>query len=171
MWNENFQFDVYVPQLAMVRFLVEDYDSTSDNEFVGQYSLPFNSLKMGKFSSWRWIFAEFMAFISPLTATQWWFIVFTLHKGTIPPLVEHREVNSNSAQRALRILLLSDHWLQPLCAPTQDTDTCLCSIRMETFCPQLDSLYTSWSLMLSEMSMAGMSFCRTSTTQLCFSWF
>lgn len=118
MWNENFQFDVYVPQLAMVRFLVEDYDSTSDNEFVGQYSLPFNSLKMGKFSSWRRIFAEFMAFISPLTATQWWFIVFTLHKGTIPPLVEHREVNSNSAQRALRILLLSDHWLQPLCAPT-----------------------------------------------------
>lgn len=47
MWNENFQFDVYVPELALVRFLVEDHDSTSDNEFVGQYTLPFNSLKMG----------------------------------------------------------------------------------------------------------------------------
>ncbi|KAL7386955.1 hypothetical protein ABVT39_016153 [Epinephelus coioides] len=46
-WNENFQFDVYVPDLALVRFVVEDYDSTSDNEFVGQYTLPFNSLKMG----------------------------------------------------------------------------------------------------------------------------
>ncbi|XP_053185437.1 1-phosphatidylinositol 4,5-bisphosphate phosphodiesterase delta-1b [Scomber japonicus] len=46
-WNESFQFDVYVPELALVRFLVEDYDSTSDNEFVGQYTLPFNSLKMG----------------------------------------------------------------------------------------------------------------------------
>ncbi|XP_010740451.1 1-phosphatidylinositol 4,5-bisphosphate phosphodiesterase delta-1 isoform X1 [Larimichthys crocea] len=46
-WNENFQFDVYVPDLAMVRFLIEDHDSTSDNEFVGQYTLPFNSLKMG----------------------------------------------------------------------------------------------------------------------------
>ncbi|XP_029379930.1 1-phosphatidylinositol 4,5-bisphosphate phosphodiesterase delta-1-like isoform X2 [Echeneis naucrates] len=46
-WNENFQFDVYVPDLALVRFLVEDHDSTSDNEFVGQYTLPFNSLKMG----------------------------------------------------------------------------------------------------------------------------
>eukprot|EP00064_Thunnus_orientalis_P004803 superscaffoldBa00000448_g4815 len=46
-WNENFQFDVYVPELAMVRFVVEDYDSTSDNEFVAQYTLPFNSLKMG----------------------------------------------------------------------------------------------------------------------------
>ncbi|XP_054478661.1 1-phosphatidylinositol 4,5-bisphosphate phosphodiesterase delta-1-like isoform X2 [Anoplopoma fimbria] len=46
-WNENFQFDVYVPELALVRFTIEDHDSTSDNEFVGQYTLPFNSLKMG----------------------------------------------------------------------------------------------------------------------------
>ncbi|KAK9539355.1 hypothetical protein VZT92_004465 [Zoarces viviparus] len=46
-WNENFQLDVYVPELALVRFTVEDHDSTSDNEFVGQYTLPFNSLKMG----------------------------------------------------------------------------------------------------------------------------
>ncbi|XP_068557924.1 1-phosphatidylinositol 4,5-bisphosphate phosphodiesterase delta-1-like isoform X1 [Cebidichthys violaceus] len=46
-WNENFQFDVYVPELALVRFTVEDHDSTSGNEFVGQYTLPFNSLKMG----------------------------------------------------------------------------------------------------------------------------
>ncbi|XP_041660092.1 1-phosphatidylinositol 4,5-bisphosphate phosphodiesterase delta-1-like isoform X2 [Cheilinus undulatus] len=46
-WNENFQFDVYVPDLALVRFAVEDHDSTSDNEFIAQYTLPFNSLKMG----------------------------------------------------------------------------------------------------------------------------
>ncbi|XP_061926287.1 1-phosphatidylinositol 4,5-bisphosphate phosphodiesterase delta-1b [Entelurus aequoreus] len=46
-WNENFQFDIYVPDLALVRFLVQDHDSTSDNEFVAQYTLPFNSLKMG----------------------------------------------------------------------------------------------------------------------------
>ncbi|XP_017276407.1 1-phosphatidylinositol 4,5-bisphosphate phosphodiesterase delta-1 isoform X2 [Kryptolebias marmoratus] len=46
-WNENFQFDVYVPELALVRFVIKDYDTTSDNEFVGQYTLPFNSLKMG----------------------------------------------------------------------------------------------------------------------------
>ncbi|XP_035491716.1 1-phosphatidylinositol 4,5-bisphosphate phosphodiesterase delta-1b isoform X3 [Scophthalmus maximus] len=46
-WNDTFHFDVYVPDLALVRFLVEDHDSTSDNEFVGQYTLPFNSLKMG----------------------------------------------------------------------------------------------------------------------------
>lgn len=46
-WNENFQFDVYVPDLALVRFLVQDHDSTSDNEFVAQYTIPFNSLQMG----------------------------------------------------------------------------------------------------------------------------
>ncbi|XP_074545481.1 1-phosphatidylinositol 4,5-bisphosphate phosphodiesterase delta-1-like isoform X2 [Halichoeres trimaculatus] len=46
-WNENFQFDVYVPDLAFLRFEVEDHDSTSDNEFIGQFTLPFNSLKMG----------------------------------------------------------------------------------------------------------------------------
>ncbi|XP_068459473.1 1-phosphatidylinositol 4,5-bisphosphate phosphodiesterase delta-1-like isoform X2 [Clinocottus analis] len=46
-WNESFQFDVYVPELALVRFTIEDHDSTSGNEFVGQHTLPFNSLKMG----------------------------------------------------------------------------------------------------------------------------
>ncbi|XP_030629342.1 1-phosphatidylinositol 4,5-bisphosphate phosphodiesterase delta-1b isoform X2 [Chanos chanos] len=46
-WNENFQFDVYVPDLALVRFVVEDHDSTSDNEFIGQYTLPFKSLQNG----------------------------------------------------------------------------------------------------------------------------
>ncbi|RXN08700.1 1-phosphatidylinositol 4,5-bisphosphate phosphodiesterase delta-1-like isoform X1 [Labeo rohita] len=47
MWNENFKFDVRVPDLALVRFLIEDYDSSSSNEFIGQYTLPFNSLKNG----------------------------------------------------------------------------------------------------------------------------
>uniref|UniRef100_A0A667ZER8 Phosphoinositide phospholipase C n=1 Tax=Myripristis murdjan TaxID=586833 RepID=A0A667ZER8_9TELE len=46
-WNQSFQFEVYVPELALVRFVIEDYDSTSDNEFIAQYTLPFNSLQMG----------------------------------------------------------------------------------------------------------------------------
>uniref|UniRef100_A0A8C5A483 Phosphoinositide phospholipase C n=1 Tax=Gadus morhua TaxID=8049 RepID=A0A8C5A483_GADMO len=46
-WNESFTFEVHVPELALVRFVVEDYDSASDNEFVGQYTLPFSSLQMG----------------------------------------------------------------------------------------------------------------------------
>ncbi|XP_061112281.1 1-phosphatidylinositol 4,5-bisphosphate phosphodiesterase delta-1b isoform X2 [Conger conger] len=47
MWNQQFQFEVYVPDLAMVRFVVEDYDSTSQNDLIGQYALPFNSLQNG----------------------------------------------------------------------------------------------------------------------------
>ncbi|XP_077354526.1 1-phosphatidylinositol 4,5-bisphosphate phosphodiesterase delta-1-like isoform X2 [Festucalex cinctus] len=46
-WNENLVFDVYVPELTLVRFLIEDHDSTSGNEFIAQYTLPLNSLKMG----------------------------------------------------------------------------------------------------------------------------
>ncbi|KAG7319482.1 hypothetical protein KOW79_016625 [Hemibagrus wyckioides] len=47
MWNENFQFDLYVPELALVRFVVEDYDCVSSNDFVGQYTAPFASLQNG----------------------------------------------------------------------------------------------------------------------------
>lgn len=49
-WNESFQFGVSVPELALVRFVIEDYDSSSSNEFVAQYTLPFTSLKMGEFA-------------------------------------------------------------------------------------------------------------------------
>ncbi|XP_075994184.1 1-phosphatidylinositol 4,5-bisphosphate phosphodiesterase delta-1a isoform X2 [Genypterus blacodes] len=47
MWNENFQFDIQVPDLALVRFVVEDYDSTSQNDLVGQYCLPLTSMQNG----------------------------------------------------------------------------------------------------------------------------
>eukprot|EP00079_Xenopus_tropicalis_P010573 XP_002935564.2 PREDICTED: 1-phosphatidylinositol 4,5-bisphosphate phosphodiesterase delta-3 [Xenopus tropicalis] len=46
-WNEILQLEVQVPELALVRFVVEDYDKTSSNDFVGQYTLPFLSLKQG----------------------------------------------------------------------------------------------------------------------------
>lgn len=35
------------PELALVRFVVEDYDATSPNDFVGQFTLPLCSLKRG----------------------------------------------------------------------------------------------------------------------------
>ncbi|XP_030625453.1 1-phosphatidylinositol 4,5-bisphosphate phosphodiesterase delta-1a isoform X2 [Chanos chanos] len=47
MWNETFQFTVHVPQLAMVRFVVEDYDTASQNDLVGHYTLPFTSIQNG----------------------------------------------------------------------------------------------------------------------------
>ncbi|XP_069814926.1 1-phosphatidylinositol 4,5-bisphosphate phosphodiesterase delta-1 isoform X3 [Dendropsophus ebraccatus] len=47
MWNEHFEFEIDVPALALVRFLVEDYDASSRNDFVGQYTLPLTSLQLG----------------------------------------------------------------------------------------------------------------------------
>ncbi|KAG8566636.1 hypothetical protein GDO81_013328 [Engystomops pustulosus] len=47
LWNETLQLEVLCPDLALVRFVVEDYDKTSSNDFVGQFTLPFPSLKQG----------------------------------------------------------------------------------------------------------------------------
>ncbi|XP_069024631.1 1-phosphatidylinositol 4,5-bisphosphate phosphodiesterase delta-3-A [Embiotoca jacksoni] len=46
-WDCTFNFTVHVPDLALVRFMVEDYDYTSRNDFLGQYTLPFTSLRTG----------------------------------------------------------------------------------------------------------------------------
>ncbi|XP_038646243.1 1-phosphatidylinositol 4,5-bisphosphate phosphodiesterase delta-4 [Scyliorhinus canicula] len=47
VWYETLSFIVHVPDLALVRFVVEDYDLTSKNDFVGQYTLPFTMIKQG----------------------------------------------------------------------------------------------------------------------------
>ncbi|XP_061661324.1 1-phosphatidylinositol 4,5-bisphosphate phosphodiesterase delta-1a isoform X2 [Syngnathoides biaculeatus] len=47
MWNERFQFDIYVPELAILRLVVEDYDATSPNDHVGQYCLPLACVQNG----------------------------------------------------------------------------------------------------------------------------
>uniref|UniRef100_A0A8C6TGP2 Phosphoinositide phospholipase C n=1 Tax=Neogobius melanostomus TaxID=47308 RepID=A0A8C6TGP2_9GOBI len=46
-WNETLNFVVHVPDLALVRFVVEDYDKASRNDFIGQFTLPFTSLQPG----------------------------------------------------------------------------------------------------------------------------
>ncbi|XP_062841332.1 1-phosphatidylinositol 4,5-bisphosphate phosphodiesterase delta-1a [Trichomycterus rosablanca] len=46
-WNKNFKFTVHVPDLALVRFVVEDYDSASSNDFIGQYTIPVTSMQNG----------------------------------------------------------------------------------------------------------------------------
>uniref|UniRef100_A0A8C4SIE8 Phosphoinositide phospholipase C n=1 Tax=Erpetoichthys calabaricus TaxID=27687 RepID=A0A8C4SIE8_ERPCA len=48
MWNKTYVFDISVPQLAFIRFLVEDYDGSSFNDFVAQYTLPVTSIQNGK---------------------------------------------------------------------------------------------------------------------------
>ncbi|KAI3365300.1 hypothetical protein L3Q82_010395, partial [Scortum barcoo] len=46
-WDCTFNFTIHVPDLALVRFVVEDHDYTSSNDFLGQYTLPFTSLWTG----------------------------------------------------------------------------------------------------------------------------
>lgn len=46
-WEQTLQFQLRVPELVLVRFVVQDYDTTSPNDFVGQFTLPLNSLKQG----------------------------------------------------------------------------------------------------------------------------
>lgn len=46
-WDCAFHFTVHCPDLALVRFMVEDYDYTSSNDFLGQHTLPFSSLRAG----------------------------------------------------------------------------------------------------------------------------
>uniref|UniRef100_A0A452TI92 Phosphoinositide phospholipase C n=1 Tax=Ursus maritimus TaxID=29073 RepID=A0A452TI92_URSMA len=46
-WDTEFEFEVVVPELALVRFVVEDYDASSKNDFIGQSTIPLGSLKQG----------------------------------------------------------------------------------------------------------------------------
>lgn len=46
-WDETLSFELQAPDLALLRFVVEDHDSTSCNDFVGQFTLPMGSLREG----------------------------------------------------------------------------------------------------------------------------
>ncbi|XP_053113495.1 1-phosphatidylinositol 4,5-bisphosphate phosphodiesterase zeta-1-like isoform X1 [Hemicordylus capensis] len=46
-WNETFTFNIHVPELALVRFIVEDQLSLTSNDFLGQYTLPLLSMNKG----------------------------------------------------------------------------------------------------------------------------
>ncbi|XP_061090272.1 1-phosphatidylinositol 4,5-bisphosphate phosphodiesterase delta-4-like isoform X2 [Conger conger] len=47
LWYDTVQFLLHAPELALVRFVVEDYDHTSKNDFIGQYTLPFTCIQPG----------------------------------------------------------------------------------------------------------------------------
>uniref|UniRef100_A0A8C2XEV7 Phosphoinositide phospholipase C n=1 Tax=Cyclopterus lumpus TaxID=8103 RepID=A0A8C2XEV7_CYCLU len=48
VWYDTLRFTLHTPELAMVRFVVEDYDKTSRNDFVGQYTLPLHCMQQGE---------------------------------------------------------------------------------------------------------------------------
>ncbi|KAM7407825.1 hypothetical protein PAMA_003540 [Pampus argenteus] len=47
VWNETLNFVIHTPELALVRFVVEDYDKASRNDFMGQFTLPFTCIQAG----------------------------------------------------------------------------------------------------------------------------
>ncbi|XP_070693884.1 1-phosphatidylinositol 4,5-bisphosphate phosphodiesterase delta-4 [Pempheris klunzingeri] len=47
VWNETLNFVIHTPELALVRFVVEDHDKASRNDFIGQFTLPFTCIQTG----------------------------------------------------------------------------------------------------------------------------
>ncbi|XP_073329643.1 1-phosphatidylinositol 4,5-bisphosphate phosphodiesterase delta-4 [Pagrus major] len=47
VWNETLNFIIHAPELDLVRFVVEDYDKASRNDFIGQFTLPFTCIQPG----------------------------------------------------------------------------------------------------------------------------
>ncbi|XP_066089514.1 1-phosphatidylinositol 4,5-bisphosphate phosphodiesterase delta-4 [Saccopteryx bilineata] len=46
-WGQTLCFQVLVPELALLRFVVLDYNWKSRNDFVGQYTLPWTCMQQG----------------------------------------------------------------------------------------------------------------------------
>ncbi|XP_049551066.1 1-phosphatidylinositol 4,5-bisphosphate phosphodiesterase zeta-1 isoform X1 [Orcinus orca] len=46
-WNETFTFIIQVPELALIRFVVENQGLIAGNEFLGQYTLPVLCMNKG----------------------------------------------------------------------------------------------------------------------------
>ncbi len=49
VWNETFQFDIYFPQMCLVRFDVYDYDVFSRDDRLAYYCLPMTTMQTGLF--------------------------------------------------------------------------------------------------------------------------
>ncbi|OIT37935.1 PREDICTED: phosphoinositide phospholipase C 2-like isoform X1 [Nicotiana attenuata] len=47
IWNEKFEFPIRVPELALLRIDVKDYDPSGEDEFAGQTCLPVSELRTG----------------------------------------------------------------------------------------------------------------------------
>ncbi|RXM98905.1 1-phosphatidylinositol 4,5-bisphosphate phosphodiesterase zeta-1 [Acipenser ruthenus] len=50
-WDETMTFAIQVPDLALVRFIVEDQNAIMANEFIAQYTLHLTSMNQG----YRWV--------------------------------------------------------------------------------------------------------------------
>jgi len=51
-WNQEMNFSMKVPELAMVHFAVKDSSTTGKNAVLGMYALPFTSMRQGRAGSY-----------------------------------------------------------------------------------------------------------------------
>lgn len=49
VWNEATDFDIVNPDLAMIRFCVQDEDVFGDPNFLGQATIPVRCLRSGEY--------------------------------------------------------------------------------------------------------------------------
>ena len=47
VWDDSFDFQIYNPELAYLRFVVNDVDIFGDSNFIGQYTLPVKCIRSG----------------------------------------------------------------------------------------------------------------------------
>ena len=62
VWNTTIQQVVTFPELCLIRFKVLDYDRLSQDDFIGQYTLPFESMESGTVSNPLLIFYHFLIY-------------------------------------------------------------------------------------------------------------
>lgn len=59
-WNETFTFIIQVPELALIRFVVENQGLIAGNEFLGQYTLPVLCMNKGNIPKSKMIVLMFI---------------------------------------------------------------------------------------------------------------
>jgi phosphatidylinositol phospholipase C delta len=47
-WNQEMNFSLKVPELAMVHFTVKDCSTTGKDAMLGMFALPFTSMEQGR---------------------------------------------------------------------------------------------------------------------------
>ena len=47
IWNEGCEFEIFNPELALIRFVAQDEDVFGDPNFIGTASFPITSLRSG----------------------------------------------------------------------------------------------------------------------------
>lgn len=68
-WNETFTFVIQVPELALIRFVVENQGFITGNEFLGQYTLPVLCMNKGNVIKCKMMLLSFMS--TSIKATLW----------------------------------------------------------------------------------------------------